>query len=91
MADEWVLYAQTFHLIFTEIIIEYCLRAFKRFIYLIFKEMLTQNLGYPPIGSHRELKKVCENYRADKTGYKNVLQVGKTFGTTTGNFSRKLE
>jgi len=39
--------------------------------------MLTQNLGYPRIGSHRELKKVCENYWADKTGYKNVLQVGK--------------
>jgi len=39
--------------------------------------MLTQNLGYPRIGSHRELKKICENYWADKTGYKNVLQVGK--------------
>jgi 5-methyltetrahydropteroyltriglutamate--homocysteine methyltransferase len=39
--------------------------------------MLTQNLGYPRIGSQRELKKVCENYWADKTGYKNVLQVGK--------------
>jgi len=39
--------------------------------------MLTQNLGYPRIGSHRELKKICENYWAGKTGYKNVLQVGK--------------
>lgn len=39
--------------------------------------MLTQNLGYPRIGSQRELKKICENYWADKTGYKNVLQVGK--------------
>lgn len=39
--------------------------------------MLTQNLGYPRIGSHRELKKSCENYWAGKTGYKSVLQVGK--------------
>jgi len=39
--------------------------------------MKTQNLGYPRIGSHRELKKICENYWAGKTGYKNVLQVGK--------------
>jgi 5-methyltetrahydropteroyltriglutamate--homocysteine methyltransferase len=39
--------------------------------------MLTQNLGYPRIGSQRELKKVCENYWAGKTGLKNVLTVGK--------------
>jgi 5-methyltetrahydropteroyltriglutamate--homocysteine methyltransferase len=39
--------------------------------------MLTQNLGYPRIGSQRELKKICENYWAGKTGYKSVLQVGK--------------
>jgi 5-methyltetrahydropteroyltriglutamate--homocysteine methyltransferase len=39
--------------------------------------MLTQNLGYPRIGSRRELKKVCENYWAGKTGFKNVLTVGK--------------
>ena len=40
--------------------------------------MLTQNLGYPRIGSQRELKKVCENYWAGKTGLKNVHTVGKT-------------
>lgn len=39
--------------------------------------MLTQNLGYPRIGSQRELKKSCENYWAAQTTYKNVLQVGK--------------
>ncbi|MFD0764851.1 5-methyltetrahydropteroyltriglutamate--homocysteine S-methyltransferase [Mucilaginibacter lutimaris] len=39
--------------------------------------MLTQNLGYPRIGSQRELKKVCEGYWAGKTGHKNVLTVGK--------------
>jgi len=40
--------------------------------------MLTQNLGYPRIGSQRELKKVSENYWAGKTGLKNVLTVGKS-------------
>ena len=40
--------------------------------------MRTQNLGYPRIGSQRELKKVCENYWAGKTGLKNVLTVGKS-------------
>lgn len=40
--------------------------------------MLTQNLGYPRIGSQRELKKVCENYWAGKTGLKNVQTVGKS-------------
>jgi len=39
--------------------------------------MLTQNLGYPRIGSQRELKKVCEDYWAGKTEHKNVLAVGK--------------
>ncbi|WP_295795300.1 5-methyltetrahydropteroyltriglutamate--homocysteine S-methyltransferase [Mucilaginibacter sp.] len=39
--------------------------------------MLTQNLGYPRIGSQRELKKVCENYWAGKTGLRNVQTVGK--------------
>lgn len=39
--------------------------------------MLTQNLGYPRISGQRELKKVCENYWAAKTGLRNVLTVGK--------------
>ncbi len=39
--------------------------------------MLTQNLGYPRIGSQRELKKACENYWAGKTELKNVLSVGE--------------
>lgn len=39
--------------------------------------MQTQILGYPRIGSQRELKKICESYWAGTTGYKNVLQVGK--------------
>ncbi|WP_299440664.1 5-methyltetrahydropteroyltriglutamate--homocysteine S-methyltransferase [uncultured Aquimarina sp.] len=39
--------------------------------------MLTHNLGYPRIGSKRELKKVSEQYWSGKTSYKNLLQVGK--------------
>ncbi len=39
--------------------------------------MLTHNLGYPRIGSKRELKKALEEYWSGKTTYKNLLQVGK--------------
>lgn len=39
--------------------------------------MLTQNLGYPRIGSRRELKKACENYWAGKIDLKELNQVGK--------------
>lgn len=35
--------------------------------------MLTQNLGYPRIGSHRELKKACEEYWSSQIGL-NALQ-----------------
>jgi len=39
--------------------------------------MIAHNLGYPRIGSHRELKKACEQYWSGKTTFKNLLQVGK--------------
>ncbi|SHJ05349.1 5-methyltetrahydropteroyltriglutamate--homocysteine S-methyltransferase [Aquimarina spongiae] len=39
--------------------------------------MLTHNLGYPRIGSKRELKKALEQYWAGKTTQKNLFQVGK--------------
>lgn len=39
--------------------------------------MLTHNLGYPRIGSHRELKKACEQYWSGKTTLKNLFQVGR--------------
>lgn len=39
--------------------------------------MLTHNLGYPRIGSHRELKKACEQYWTGQTTHRNLLQVGK--------------
>src|SRR6478609_4294003 len=39
--------------------------------------MLTHNLGYPRIGSQRELKKACESYWAGKSTLKSLRQVGK--------------
>ncbi len=39
--------------------------------------MLTNNLGYPRIGSNRELKKACEHYWSGKTSQHELLQVGK--------------
>ena len=39
--------------------------------------MRTHNLGYPRIGSRRELKKACENYWAGKISIDELLQVGK--------------
>ncbi len=39
--------------------------------------MLTNNLGYPRIGSQRELKKASEAYWSGKTTAKNLLQVGR--------------
>ncbi len=39
--------------------------------------MLTQNLGYPRIGNHRQLKKACENYWAGKTDLKELYQVAR--------------
>src|SRR5712691_11760792 len=39
--------------------------------------MLTHNLGYPRIGSHRELKTACEQYWAGKINLKDLLETGK--------------
>jgi 5-methyltetrahydropteroyltriglutamate--homocysteine methyltransferase len=39
--------------------------------------MIAHNLGYPRIGSHRELKKACELYWSGKTTHKNLLQAGR--------------
>lgn len=40
--------------------------------------MLTNNLGYPRIGSNRELKKACEQFWAGKSTIQNLVQVGKS-------------
>ncbi|MFZ6013491.1 MAG: 5-methyltetrahydropteroyltriglutamate--homocysteine S-methyltransferase, partial [Bacteroidota bacterium] len=39
--------------------------------------MLTHNLGYPRIGSQRELKKASESYWSRKSTLKNLLTVGR--------------
>ncbi|TWP24793.1 5-methyltetrahydropteroyltriglutamate--homocysteine S-methyltransferase [Apibacter muscae] len=40
--------------------------------------MQTHNLGYPRIGSDRELKKACESYWAGKISINDLVKVGKT-------------
>jgi len=39
--------------------------------------MLTHNLGYPRIGSKRELKKACENYWAEKISKEELFRAGR--------------
>jgi 5-methyltetrahydropteroyltriglutamate--homocysteine S-methyltransferase len=39
--------------------------------------MLTHNLGYPRIGSHRELKQACERYWAGRIGLGELLETGR--------------
>ena len=40
--------------------------------------MLTHNLGYPRIGSHRELKKACESYWSSQISLNELLDAGRT-------------
>ena len=40
--------------------------------------MLTQNLGYPRIGSQRELKKACEKYWTGRISYEQLIETGKS-------------
>jgi len=42
-----------------------------------FTRMLKNNLGYPRIGSQRELKKSCESYWTGKISQSQLLNVGK--------------
>jgi 5-methyltetrahydropteroyltriglutamate--homocysteine methyltransferase len=39
--------------------------------------MITHNLGYPRIGTDRELKKACESYWAEKINTEELLRAGK--------------
>lgn len=39
--------------------------------------MLTQNLGFPRIGAHRELKKACERYWKGQSSLDDLLKAGK--------------
>ncbi|WP_128548413.1 5-methyltetrahydropteroyltriglutamate--homocysteine S-methyltransferase [Larkinella soli] len=40
--------------------------------------MIAHNLGYPRIGSHRELKKACEQYWAGKITPEQLVETGRT-------------
>ncbi len=44
--------------------------------------MLTHNLGYPRIGSRRELKKACEDYWTGKISVSGLLQMGRKLRQT---------
>jgi 5-methyltetrahydropteroyltriglutamate--homocysteine methyltransferase len=39
--------------------------------------MLTHNLGYPRIGSHRELKKACESYWSSQISLAELVEAGR--------------
>lgn len=51
--------------------------------------MLTHNLGYPRIGSQRELKKASEIYWSGKSTLKNLIQVGKNIRQENWELQRK--
>ncbi|HTF17493.1 MAG TPA: 5-methyltetrahydropteroyltriglutamate--homocysteine S-methyltransferase [Chryseolinea sp.] len=51
--------------------------------------MLTHNLGYPRIGSHRELKKACESYWAGKSTLKFLRQAGKNIRQQNWELQKK--
>jgi 5-methyltetrahydropteroyltriglutamate--homocysteine methyltransferase len=42
-----------------------------------FMRMLKNNLGYPRVGAHRELKKACEQYWAGKIGREELFSVAR--------------
>jgi 5-methyltetrahydropteroyltriglutamate--homocysteine methyltransferase len=52
-------------------------RAFNYLLIFKSKKMFTNNLGYPRIGSGRELKKACENYWSGKITVAELLTTGQ--------------
>jgi 5-methyltetrahydropteroyltriglutamate--homocysteine methyltransferase len=51
--------------------------------------MLTNNAGYPRIGSQRELKKASEQYWSGKTPLENLVQTGKKIRAANWEMQRK--
>jgi 5-methyltetrahydropteroyltriglutamate--homocysteine methyltransferase len=51
--------------------------------------MQTHNLGYPRIGSRRELKKACEQYWAGKITAYELIQTGKQLRLQNWNIQRE--
>jgi len=52
--------------------------------------MQTHNLGYPRIGSRRELKKACEQYWSGKITLGQLEATGKSTGMITGIYKKML-
>lgn len=51
--------------------------------------MITHNLGYPRIGSQRELKKACERYWAGKATFSELIQAGSNIKKHHWNVQRE--
>ena len=51
--------------------------------------MITHNLGYPRIGSNRELKKACESYWSGKISYDQLIQAGSDIRITNLELQKK--
>ena len=51
--------------------------------------MQTNNLGYPRIGSNRELKKACEQYWSGKIPVANWYKQVNIYANKTGNSKKK--
>jgi 5-methyltetrahydropteroyltriglutamate--homocysteine methyltransferase len=51
--------------------------------------MLTHNLGYPRIGSHRELKSACESYWSSRISPSELLEAGRAI--RRNNWQRQHE
>ena len=52
--------------------------------------MLKNNLGFPRIGSHRQLKKACESYWSGETSLSELLEVGKKIRAENWKLQREL-
>lgn len=52
--------------------------------------MQTHNLGYPRIGSNRELKKACEQYWAGKLSHKELLSAGKAIAAANWQLQHEI-
>lgn len=51
--------------------------------------MLTHNLGYPRIGSHRELKTACEAYWSSRIGLEELLAAGRAIRAQNWQLQRE--
>ncbi|MFY7911307.1 MAG: 5-methyltetrahydropteroyltriglutamate--homocysteine S-methyltransferase [Emticicia sp.] len=52
--------------------------------------MLKNNLGFPRIGSHRQLKKACESYWSGKISLSELLEVGKKIRVENWKLQQEL-